>query len=233
MKTKIALCLFLLASCQQRESYETTVEKRKEHFVDGKLKWEVEIENGLKNGIYREFYHNGNLKYTGYFINDLINDTVKAYYENGALKGFQVWKDGFPDGAQKVYDAHGKMIFDLFHQKDSTDISYGRITYAHMRNENFPFPEDFILFGNETEIKPQLKINDGHPFVKGDTNILEVKIPNLPNTLPSVQNAIILPYKYNTYKILVNENTDTLKVFLRCNVNDTLLHFKPLFVPLK
>lgn len=54
-------------------------------YKNGKIHFEVELENGLLDGKYREYYENGELKLKGYYKNSEQARTWKAYDINGKL----------------------------------------------------------------------------------------------------------------------------------------------------
>lgn len=54
-------------------------------FDDGTLKFTVGLKNGLKHGIYKEYFNNGEIHIKGKFKNDLKEGDWKLYDENGAL----------------------------------------------------------------------------------------------------------------------------------------------------
>jgi hypothetical protein len=54
-------------------------------FPDSTLQYEVEIQNGFKDGSYTEYYANGEVKMKGHFRNDKRNGTWRLYDENGKL----------------------------------------------------------------------------------------------------------------------------------------------------
>ncbi|CAM1364809.1 conserved hypothetical protein [Tenacibaculum sediminilitoris] len=53
----------------------------KEYYKNGKLKFEVDLDDGLKDGSYKSFYQNGNIKVKGRYKNDKQIGTWKAYDE--------------------------------------------------------------------------------------------------------------------------------------------------------
>ena len=58
----------------------------KEYYEDGKLKYEGEYLNGIKNGKGKEYYSNGKLQFEGEYLNGEKNGKCKEYYDNGKLK---------------------------------------------------------------------------------------------------------------------------------------------------
>lgn len=53
----------------------------KEYYKNGKLKFEVDLDDGLKDGSYKSYYENGNIKVKGHYKNDKQSGTWKAYDE--------------------------------------------------------------------------------------------------------------------------------------------------------
>ncbi|MGG6230655.1 DUF3352 domain-containing protein [Tenacibaculum sp. SDUM215027] len=51
----------------------------KEYYKNGKLKFEVDLEDGLKDGSYKSYYETGNIKVKGHYKKDKQDGTWKAY----------------------------------------------------------------------------------------------------------------------------------------------------------
>ncbi|CAM1348736.1 DUF3352 domain-containing protein [Tenacibaculum crassostreae] len=64
----------------------------KEYYEDKKLKFEVELDNGIPDGDYKYYYPNGKLKLKGQFKNGKQSGTWRAYYEK---EGDQIFKKRF------------------------------------------------------------------------------------------------------------------------------------------
>lgn len=64
----------------------------KEYYKNGKLKFEVDLDDGLKDGSYKSYYENGNIKVKGHYKNDKQSGTWKAYDEQ---KGDVIFKKHF------------------------------------------------------------------------------------------------------------------------------------------
>lgn len=66
--------------------------------MSGQLKGEVNMENGLPNGVTKSYYENGQLNIEGNVKTGKAYGLHKVYYENGSLKHEENWKDGEKDG---------------------------------------------------------------------------------------------------------------------------------------
>lgn len=64
----------------------------KEFYKNGQLKFEVDLEDGLKDGSYKSYYENGNIKVKGHYKNDKQKGTWKAYNKQ---KGDVIFKKHF------------------------------------------------------------------------------------------------------------------------------------------
>ncbi|WP_428740559.1 DUF3352 domain-containing protein [Tenacibaculum sp.] len=53
----------------------------KEYYENGNLKFEVDLDDGLKDGVYKSYYPNGNIKVKGHYKKDKQISTWKAYDE--------------------------------------------------------------------------------------------------------------------------------------------------------
>jgi len=70
------------------------VKKYKDFYENGKLKIEVGIKNGLKNGAYREYYESGKLKIKGKYKDDKRDGVWILYDEYGEIVAKIKYEDG-------------------------------------------------------------------------------------------------------------------------------------------
>ena len=68
--------------------------KHEEFYENGKLKLEVDLKKGLKQGNFREYYDNGEIKIRGKYKNDLMDGTWKYYDENGKITEKKEFDEG-------------------------------------------------------------------------------------------------------------------------------------------
>ena len=84
----LTILLILLISCNN-------IEKEKEYYTNGNLKYEVTINNDSYNGNYKEYYEDGALRVEGSFKDNLKQGLFTQYYKttDKLLKTETLWKN--------------------------------------------------------------------------------------------------------------------------------------------
>ena len=68
----------------------------KEYYENGKLNYEAEAIDGIKNGYYKDYYESGALKVETTFKDDLMDGECKFYFESGKLSELSHYTAGEP-----------------------------------------------------------------------------------------------------------------------------------------
>ena len=79
------------------------------YYDNGKLKSEVYMINGKKNGIYKDYYINGQLDIICSYIDDKRIGELKGYYKDGQLEIICSYIDGKKNGEYKYYYISGNL----------------------------------------------------------------------------------------------------------------------------
>lgn len=101
----------------------------KEYLSTGELIKEYQVENGLKNGFYREYHKNGNLRFEGVYINGKPSKDSKFYYENGDLLC-----ETFLDSCYK-YQEDGSIMKGIV--KENRMVGWWKLFYPNNSNEYY------------------------------------------------------------------------------------------------
>jgi len=96
-------------SSQSDENY-TGIKK----FFEGEiLKKEVTYENGIKEGLCKNYYDNGKLKRTIWYSNNVKEDTAKWYYTEGNVYRATPYKNDEIHGIQTKYHKNGRVMAEI------------------------------------------------------------------------------------------------------------------------
>ena len=74
------------------------------------IQTETTYNEGVINGLKKEYYLNGQLKQTSNYLNGNLDGETKAYYADGTLKYEGNFINGKPDGVHKEYNNVGTLI---------------------------------------------------------------------------------------------------------------------------
>jgi MORN repeat variant len=100
-----------------------------EKFENGKLKYEITVKNGKKEGIETFYYENGAKKIETEYKNDKEDGVWKQWYESGQLKLEAHYKNGEEHGAfTQWYDNGQKRVESSFvnGKKDGVECAWER-----------------------------------------------------------------------------------------------------------
>ena len=70
---------------------------------------EVSYNEGVVNGLKKEYYSGGQLKQSSNYLNGNLDGETKAYYTDGTLKYEGSFINGKPDGIHKEYNSAGAL----------------------------------------------------------------------------------------------------------------------------
>src|SRR5690606_36029601 len=169
----IAILLFL--SCTQKE---------KGYFDTGELFYIVEIKNGKKNGVLKEYYKNGNIRVISEYYDDKLHGTSVFYTEEGIKDQTVQYENGIISGESITYYKNGNVKSKIFYINNKREGEYhffnekgDTIIYAYAEKG---FTRYFLEFDMQKDSvvkqKRYLSINvDSDTILLGDSLNVNVK----------------------------------------------------------
>lgn len=101
----IVFLVIAITSCVNDPETEHQVSFHK----NGKLKHEIFLKNGKRNGVERIYFESGNLKAVANWKNGKKNGKNSIYYENGKMRQEKYYVDGLICCLSKDYDSAGRL----------------------------------------------------------------------------------------------------------------------------
>lgn len=80
---------------------------QKEYYPNGEIRSEIELENGIRNGVSKWYHNNGTLEMEVYFINDKEQGKIISYYDNGKINTESYFLNGIQEGTLVEYYPSG------------------------------------------------------------------------------------------------------------------------------
>ncbi len=77
---------------------------------NGRISEQKNWDNGVENGIWRQYYHNGKKRLESKVENGKRNGLYLMYHDNGRIKTKGAFKNDIMDGAWIYYDVNGKQL---------------------------------------------------------------------------------------------------------------------------
>jgi MORN repeat variant len=154
MKLFLLVLIFLFAmSCEtkkkdvkSKKKADTTDGLKKYYSTDGKLKTELTILKGKRNGIARTYYKNGKVSLEMNYKTGKRDGLSKRYYEDGTLYQETNYKDDKIDGIRKKYREDGKPMAIARYENDHPCSGLREFLLKGGEKDNFPSivisPED-------------------------------------------------------------------------------------------
>lgn len=81
--------------------------KEKEYYTNGKIKTELTVKDGKKNGLAKSYYETGEIKREGIYLNNLLEGKSIYYYKNGEIESETDYHAGKITGLRKEYYENG------------------------------------------------------------------------------------------------------------------------------
>lgn len=104
----LLLIVFLTCSCSKEFDGHNGLKKEFYSIGNGTaLKQTTEYKNGLKDGVFKEFYINSIVKQEAHYKNGYLHGSRKHYFENGKLKAEESFINGKRDSIFKYYYKNG------------------------------------------------------------------------------------------------------------------------------
>jgi len=85
------------------------------YYKNGKIREEINYENGIKHGVYKYYFENGNLGMELNYRYGISNGSQKHWHENNTLKAEWTTVDGEKDGVYKSYHFNGQLHIQTFY----------------------------------------------------------------------------------------------------------------------
>lgn len=79
------------------------------YFENGKLKYEVNLRNGLREGEFISYCENGEIELKANYLNGKLNGSSIKYFSNGEIKEIANYLNGKLDGSSIKYFSNGKI----------------------------------------------------------------------------------------------------------------------------
>ena len=147
------LVFALLVGCEtkkknlkSKKKADTTDGFKRYYYSDGKLKTELTILNGKRNGNAKIYYKNGKVSLQMTYKNGLRSGPSKRHYEDGTLYQETTYKEDKIDGERKRYRENGKILSVARYERDFPCLGLKEILQDGEVKDNYPkiviTPED-------------------------------------------------------------------------------------------
>jgi len=97
--------------------------KEQSFYPDGNLAEETLWRDGLKNGVWTQYFNHGQLKSTATYLNDKLEGAYTVFYPDGKTMVEGAYRQDIPDGEWKRYDEKGNLVSIIRY-------AHGKITNA-------------------------------------------------------------------------------------------------------
>ncbi len=123
---------------KSKKKADTTDGFKKYYYSDGKLKTELTILKGKRNGLARTYYKNGKVNLEMNYVDGKREGLSKRYYEDGIIYQETNYKDDKIDGERKKYKENGSLLSVARFEKDQPCLGLKEIMLDGTAKDNFP-----------------------------------------------------------------------------------------------
>lgn len=180
----------------------------KTYYSDGNVRWEGSMENGKRNGVWREFARNGILIGEYIYKDGTLNGPAKLFFYSGKTFKELTYKNGNLNGVYKEYFRNGQLYRKAWYEEGT---GHGNVT---LYNRQGVKERVYTLFNDQVNGKSYNydvdgKLNSVEKYEKGlftglvffDTTGQEIRTVELNKEkteveFPSVTNVVLMKRTY-------------------------------------
>lgn len=168
----LLMCVSLLTSCSQekkkKQKKTTKSESAQEGLVtslfeNGKVRTEINYENGLKQGVAKEYYNEGTIFQEINYNKGIKEGQAKRYYENGKLYQQTDYRGGKMHGKQLKFRDNGKPASVASFSQDEPCLGLVEYTLDGAVKKKYPSivitPIDKMLTDNKYTLRISMSDN--------------------------------------------------------------------------
>jgi hypothetical protein len=179
----------------QNKSQTTQVKKRFDE--QGRLKADVEVKNGKRNGLAHNYYESGAIHSEINYVNDVKQGNSIWYFPNGKIYRITPYENGKKNGQQKKYYDNGKLLALIPYKNDT--LQPGTLEYTKTGTLITDYPDfQFTALAYNQVAKKQLFKLEGRQL----SRVLRVLVFGNNNTFvlnhkaEKGQNSLLIPVDY-------------------------------------
>lgn len=141
----VALAMYLVLmqdappDSANKENGQQSTQVKKRFDEQGRLKADVEISNGKRNGIARNYYESGAVHSEIHYVNDIKHGNSIWYFPNGKTYRVTPYVHGKKNGEQKKYYENGKLLASIPYKNDT--LQPGTLEYTKSGKLIAEYPE--------------------------------------------------------------------------------------------
>ncbi len=189
----------------------------------------VPSEVDRNDSLHREYYDNGQLKLQVEIIDGLQNGLLLEYFENGKIKRLQEWDMGFVSGVSTRFDSNGVLIHSIVTAyADSTNRNRSYPQYYIDTTKNVVFGNRIII-ENLKELEELVTVNTHGKLIAGTEKRLDITIPNVRiQKAYSTNSTFWFNGKLGTYMLKPKKSNENIYLTLWVCVNDQTYEMEPI-----
>jgi antitoxin component YwqK of YwqJK toxin-antitoxin module len=86
------------------------------YYPDGDISEEVDWNENIKHGEWKQYYKNGNTRLSGQYVNGKLQGSYEVYYSDGTIEISGSYQDNRSHGTWCFYDESGKELYSIIYE---------------------------------------------------------------------------------------------------------------------
>ena len=175
MKPILLLLLLSVLACDFKTANEKSKPEKqaadgvaKSYYADGKLRAEIQMQNGKKNGRAKEYFKNGKVSMEIDYKDDIKHGQLIRYYETGTLFKEATYVNGKLSGIEKKYRSDGKLIAEMPYNNNNPCMGLKEYLTDGSERKKYPTiivkPIDTIIKDGKYAL--EISMSDGSKIVE-------------------------------------------------------------------
>lgn len=91
----------------------------KSYYPDGNISEEVDWNDNIKHGTWKQYYSNGNTRLSGQYENGKLQGSYEVYYSDGTMEISGSYLDDRSHGTWSFYDESGTEVYSIVYENGS------------------------------------------------------------------------------------------------------------------
>ena len=116
-KIVLILTYFIITGCADSDNEQG-------YYDSGNLRYEVPLENGLRDGVLTQYYEDGSIELQSNWKDGDKHGKLVSYYGNGNVKTIEYFKDNVRVDTLKTYDSLGNVMEKFFFEQGMKEGPY-------------------------------------------------------------------------------------------------------------
>ncbi|NNU34704.1 hypothetical protein HK413_12705 [Mucilaginibacter sp. S1162] len=167
-----------------------------DYFINGNIRGDGEMKDGIVSGLRTVYYPNGNKNYFRNYVNGIANGYSEEYFQNGNIKQKGNFKNGKDDGLWQDFYSTGVIKRQSTFVNDKANLSKEEEKFYNLQNKAIDLMKEEDYSGAIKKLDQAEKLNSGYADLYFYRGTAKLDNPDFENAVVDLDKAIQLEPLY-------------------------------------